>query len=67
MVSILIVQYAEQPTKVCDKAPLNNCNCHCNLHVAIKALETTVEELIRAVNKSLLSTSSLDQGTVFFG
>ena len=47
-----------QESLLCDKTPVNHCNCHCNLHQdprffeAIKALEAKVEGLITIVNKT---------------
>ena len=49
---------APPSSKLCDKTPVNNCNCHCNLHQdprvgeALKALETKMEELIALVNRT---------------
>ena len=48
----------------CNKAPVNDCNCHCNLlqdsslKYAIEALETKMEHLIALVNKTSIPKSS---------
>ena len=49
---------ASLPDKLCDKMPVNNCNCYCNLHQdpriieAIKALEAKVERFITVANQT---------------
>ena len=46
------------PAKRCDKEPVNNCNCHCNLHQDshvnedVKELKAKLEQLIALVNKT---------------
>jgi len=46
------------PAKRCDKEPVNNCNCHCNLHQdsrvteEVKELKAKLEQLIALVNKT---------------
>jgi len=46
------------PAKRSDKNPVNNCNCHCNLHQDssvtedIKEVKATLEQLIALVNKT---------------
>ena len=59
---------ASLPDKLCEKTPVNHCNCHCNLHQdprifeAIKALEAKVERLITVVNKTSPQTPSPTPG-----
>ena len=46
------------PGSTCNKAPTNNCNCHCNVFqdsritTAVIALEDKVDQLIELVNKT---------------
>ena len=66
MVKSINDQIIHDPSKgrQCDEAPVNDCNCHCNLHqdsslkYAIEALETKLEHLIALVNKTSLLKST---------
>ena len=47
------------PVGLCEKTPINHCNCHCNVNQnsrideAVKALESKLEHLITLVNEKV--------------
>ena len=49
------------PVGLCEKTPINHCNCHCNVNQnsgideAVKALERKLEHIIALVNETSIA------------
>ena len=62
----------DPPGASCNRAPTNNCNCHCNVFQdsrftkAVNALEDKVDQLIELVNETAPPGLSRSPGIIIF-